>query len=146
MNFHRTWVARDLEAEVNEFGCARIADAHNVTTATFGKLASELSKLKRCLAEREAERDHWRLTYRVEVERRDAVEAGLSALREGVERVRAVVMRWRKEAHADAIAGVGQSLTGNDREYYGAVNAALAISQCADDIDAALAWQKREDT
>ena len=51
--------------------------------------------------------------------------------------LRELSAKWRKEARADAKHGVAHALKSN-REHFGGVNYALAKSECADQLDAAL--------
>lgn len=48
-----------------------------------------------------------------------------------------LIAEWRARAKQDATYGASQALK-SDREYFGTVNAAIAISQCAEELDAAL--------
>lgn len=51
--------------------------------------------------------------------------------------LRQLVAQWREQVRIDAKYGVSQALKSH-REYFGSVNAALAVSQCAMDLEAAI--------
>ncbi len=74
---------------------------------------------------------------RVHAEQLDELAAAQSNAQSASSGLRELVEKWREEAKDDARYGVKQAMV-KDREFFGCVNAALAIDRCANELDAAL--------
>ena len=138
-------VIRDLLARIQAL--EREVEDWRATYRPKSALVKELEAAEARVQALEAERDHERHEKETVADSSKALVRYLRAEVQEFEGIAAAVTqlvdKWRKDAKKDALYGVSQPMK-SDREYYGTVNAAFAIAQCADELAALLGSRSPE--